>query len=48
LISDADGRGLAGAVRAEQREEVALAHGQIDAFERFYAVRVDLAQIPND
>ena len=35
---DADRRGLAGAVRAEQREEIALLDVEVDAPERVHAV----------
>ena len=41
----ADGRGLARAVRPEQRIEVALLDGEVDAFERFIAVGVGLAKV---
>ena len=40
----ADGRRLAGAVRAEQAEDLALAHGERDAVERLH-VLVALAQV---
>ena len=42
---DADQRRLAGAVRAEQGEEIAGLDGQRDALEGFDAVRVGLAQL---
>ncbi len=42
---DADGRGFAGAVRTEQGEEIALIDLEIDGFERFDAVFVDLGEL---
>jgi hypothetical protein len=41
---DADGGGLAGPVGAQQREEVALGHAQIDALESLEAPCIDLFQ----
>ena len=45
---DADRRRLAGAIGAEQREEVALLDGQIDALERLDAVLVSLGELAKD
>ena len=44
--ADADGGGLAGAVRAEQAEELALPHGEVDAVDGDHALFsfVDLVQ----
>jgi hypothetical protein len=42
---DADGRGLAGAVRTEQREEVAIGHVEVDALQRLHAVLVGLREL---
>ncbi|MBV6418439.1 MAG: hypothetical protein CMLOHMNK_03283 [Steroidobacteraceae bacterium] len=39
---DADQRGLAGAVRAEQREEIAFLHLEIDALQGLHAIPVGL------
>ena len=45
---DADERGLAGAVRTQQREEIALLDLEIDTFERLDAVFVDLGELAKD
>jgi len=45
---DADRGRLAGAVRPEQREEVALLDDEVDALQGFAAGLVDLAQIFDD
>ncbi len=45
---DADDGGLAGAVRTEQREKIALRDLEIDAFERLDAVLVDLGELAKD
>jgi hypothetical protein len=45
---DADGGGLAGAVRSEQREEIALGDLEVDGFERFDAVFVSLGELAKD
>ena len=42
---DADGRRLAGAVRPEQREEIALGDVEVDAAQRLHAIRVGLGQV---
>ena len=42
------GRGLAGAVRAEQREKIALVDLEVDGLERFDAVFVDLGELAKD
>ena len=42
---DADRGGLAGAVRPQQREEIALLHVQIDALEGLDAVLVGLGEL---
>ncbi len=44
---DADGGGLAGAIGAEQREEVAFGDIEIDALEGLEAVAVGLGQLPD-
>ena len=41
---DADGRRLAGAVRPEQREEIAFLDVEVDAAQRLHAIRVGLGQ----
>ena len=45
---DADGRGLAGAVRPQQREKIALLDLEVDGFERFDAVFVDFGELAKD
>ena len=42
---DADQRGLAGAVRTQQREDLALADLEVDALQRLQARRVGLGQV---
>ena len=44
-VDDADGRGFAGAVGAEQRKEVALFHLEVDGLERFDAVFVYFGEL---
>ena len=45
---DADEGRLAGAVRTQEREEIALLDLEIDAFERLDAVFVDLGELAED
>ena len=42
---DSDGGGLARAIGTQQREKVALPHGQVDAPKRFDAARIRLAKL---
>lgn len=45
--NDADGGGLARTIGAEQREEIALGHFQIDAIEGLEAIGVGFGQLTN-